>query len=163
MKKSLIILMCGILTIGMLGCGDNSKQTSSADPVENTQSNSTESKETVKEESKEKNIVLLDNEKCKISYTGIDNTGATGGKAKLIVENKTDKKITIQVRDVSLDGEMVEHICSIDVTPGKKSSNNGITVMQTKLNESSKMEGTFVVVTENDFINADKIEFSFEL
>ena len=58
---------------------------------------------------------------------------------------------------------MVEHICSIDVTPGKKSSNNGITVMQTKLNESSKMEGTFVVVTENDFINADEIEFSFEL
>ena len=162
MKKSLIILMCGMITIGMLGCG-NSDQTSSSNSAESTQTSSTKSEEPTKEEDKEKNVVLIDNEKCKISYNGIDNTGATGGKAKLIVENKTDKKITVQVRDVSLDDEMVEQICSIDVTPGKKSSNNGITVMKTKLNESSKIEGTFVVATENDFINADKIEFSFEL
>lgn len=38
MKKSLIILMCGILTIGMFGCGNNSKQENSPDISSNSQS-----------------------------------------------------------------------------------------------------------------------------
>ncbi|MBE6489171.1 MAG: hypothetical protein E7Z86_10735 [Methanosphaera stadtmanae] len=175
MKKSLIILLCGILTISMIGCGSNS-QTTSSKSIESTQSTSKNVKEskstdTIKVGDKEvpKEIkgdsVVLDNENYKITYIGIDNSNATGAKVKLKVENKLDKNITVQVENVSLDNEMVDTICSIEVTPGKQSSNSGITLTKLALDNSKalKLEGTFRIKLGDDAAHPNKEQFSFEI
>ena len=171
MKKSLIVLLCGILTIGIIGCGSNS-QTTSSKSTESTQSTSkSNNNDTIKVGNDEvpKEIkgdtVVLDNEQYKITYIGVDNAGAVGAKVKLKVENKSDKNITVQVENVSLNNEMVDTVCSIEVTPGKQSSNSGITLTKLALDNKNelKLEGTFRIKLGDDAAHPNKEQFSFQI
>lgn len=69
----------------------------------------------LKEESRE----IYRDENVIISYTGI-----TGDEdyynVNFIIENLSDRTITVQVRETSINGIMVTPICSIEVAPGKK-------------------------------------------
>lgn len=172
MKKSFILMLSAILTVGMLGCGNSqeSKKTST-EPATTTNTEKDKKQDTVTIDGKEipkiieGNKVLVDNDKCTITYTGVDNGHATGALVKLAVENKTDKKIIVQVRDVSLQNEMINTVCSIEVTPGKQSSKDGITIIGSALDNGStlKMEGTFSISIDTDFAHATKEQFSFEI
>jgi HRD ubiquitin ligase complex, ER membrane component len=68
-----------------------------------------------KEESRE----IYRDENVIISYTGI--TGDENDyDVNFIVENLSNRTITVQVRETSINGVMVNPICSIEVAPGKK-------------------------------------------
>lgn len=72
-----------------------------------------------KEESRE----IYRDENVIISYTGI-----TGDEdyynVNFIVENLSNRTMTVQVRETSINGIMVTPICSIEVSPGKKAFDN---------------------------------------
>lgn len=56
-----------------------------------------------------------------ISYDGMyrDDSFLGGYNVKLIVENLSDKTLVVQCRETSVNGYMVEPICSMEVAPKK--------------------------------------------
>ena len=71
----------------------------------------------------------------RITYTGFDSDSWISQKVKFRVENNSDKEYTVQVRDVSVNGFMMEPICSCDVLSGKK-ANDEITFWNSDLKEN---------------------------
>lgn len=69
--------------------------------------------------SKEESREIYKDENIIISYTGI-----TGDEnyydVNFIIENLSNRTITVQVRETSINGVMVNPICSIEVAPSKK-------------------------------------------
>lgn len=68
---------------------------------------------------KEESYEIYRDENVVISFAGI-----TGDEnyydVNLIVENRSSRSITVQVRETSINGIMVNPVCSIEVAPGKK-------------------------------------------
>ena len=65
------------------------------------------------------------------------------------IENNSDKNITVQTRDVSIDGFMVEAMFSCDVVAGKRAV-DAITFMESDL-------------TENEITAINDVELSFHV
>ena len=63
-----------------------------------------------------------EDENVKITYTGIEESYTTD--VKLTIENKSNKKIIVQARDVSVNGIMTKPIFSCNITPGKKANDS---------------------------------------
>lgn len=79
--------------------------------------------------------VLYDENDVKITYTGmIEDT--LGININLLVENSSDKSVTVQVRDFSIDGSSTDAICSIDVAPGTK-TNDDISIFSSEFEKNS--------------------------
>ena len=173
-KKFITLLILGVLGVTMVGCGNKEKEepkpTETKPPVTDTvkeeQKEETEEKVVEeKEESKETekkgdstvvkgdSTVIVDSKLVKISCTGKED-GITGLDIKLEIENKGDKKITVQVKETSADGVMVEPATSIDVMPGKKAV-DVMTIMEDNVKDVTQMEGVFDII---DASNWDTIE-----
>lgn len=80
------------------------------------------------------NKVIFNNMGVKITYTGIDNNWH-GTKIKLLIENNSGHDYTFQVRDVSVNGYMIEPMFSCDVKNGKK-ANDGFQFSDDDLNDN---------------------------
>lgn len=65
--------------------------------------------------------VLVDQNDVKITLTGVESS-FSGPDFKMLVENNRDEPITVQVRNASVNGIMVDPVCSTDVSPGKKTN-----------------------------------------
>ena len=92
---------------------------------------------------------LYNGNNIRIIYTGFDSNSWISRKVKFRVENNSDKDYTIQVRDVSVNGFMMEPICSCDVLSGMK-ANHEITFRNS-------------VLKENGIEKIDHIEFKFHI
>lgn len=57
-----------------------------------------------------------------------------GDNIKFLIENNSDKNITVQARNVSVNGFMVDSSMSADVAPGKK-SNDSLTISSSSMEE----------------------------
>ena len=68
------------------------------------------------------NSIIYEDEIVKITYTGIEESYSTD--VKLTIENLSDQGITVQARDVSINGIMVNPIFSCDVVAGKKANDS---------------------------------------
>ena len=67
--------------------------------------------------------------------TGLELHGSFfGSELKLLIENDTDNGITVQARNVSVNGYMVDTSMSVDVA-SKKKSNDALTFMERSLEE----------------------------
>ena len=86
---------------------------------------------------------------AKIVVTEKFNDEIFGPSYKVSVENKTDKKIIVQTRDVSIDGVMEEPIFSIEVTAGKKANDNMTFMNIEGLDNLKNLEGKLVIIDEN--------------
>lgn len=64
-------------------------------------------------------IILDDGGVVKITENGVTKD-YEGIHINLLIENDTEKSMTVQVRDTSINGFMVEPIFSSDIAPGKK-------------------------------------------
>lgn len=69
--------------------------------------------------------ILLNQEGIKITLKGLDVENWRGPEFKVLVENNTNEKYTIQVRNSSINGVMMDASFSCDVEAGKK-ANDGI-------------------------------------
>lgn len=147
LSKNIRLMLIGVVTMSFVACSspETSKvESGSATPVE-------EQKEETKEvlEVKQDEVVLVDDELARIVVTEKFNDEILGPSYKVSVENKTDKKIIVQTRDVSIDGVMEEPIFSAEVTAGKKANDN-MTFMNIESLEALKnLEGKLVIIDEN--------------
>lgn len=101
---------------------------------------------------------LLDQAGIKIFYTGIDYDGTFGTNVKFRVENATGKTYTVQAREVSVNGYMVDPIMSIEVAAGKK-ANDEMTFMKSYLEKNAittfdTIEMKFQIFASDDWSNS---------
>lgn len=94
--------------------------------------------------------VIYDNNGIKITYKGLSKSTILSRSTvefNLLIENNTNKDYTVQVRNFSINGYMVESIFSPSVAAGKK-INDAITVHDETL-------------TDNGITDCEDIEFKF--
>ncbi len=85
----------------------------------------------------------------KIIAKGISDDSIMGTDIILYLENNSDQSVTVQVRDMSVNGFMVDPIFSCEIEPGKHAI-DGITIL------SSYLE-------ENDITDIETVELSFHI
>ena len=73
--------------------------------------------------------VLYDENNIKITATGFRGDEIFGPEVSVLVENNSDKSITVQPRKGCVNGYMSNFQMSSDVAPGKK-ANDSITIME---------------------------------
>jgi len=79
---------------------------------------------------------LLDQDGIKITATGFEYDGSfLGHELTLLIENNSEQDITVQARNVSVNGYMVDSSMSADVAAGKK-ANDALTFTKTSLENS---------------------------
>ncbi len=74
----------------------------------------------------------MDQDNIKITLKSFDFDGVFGSSLQVLVENNSEEPVTVQTRDSSINGLMVESMFSCDVVPGKK-ANDSITFMESDL------------------------------
>lgn len=67
--------------------------------------------------------VLVEKDGVRITAKGFD-VGLFGPEMKILIENDTDKNLTVQDRDSSINGYMVGSLLSCDVAAGKKANDS---------------------------------------
>lgn len=107
------------------------QETEAAPETEDTAAPETEN--TAQSEESVVELVLLDESGIKITAKSLDKTGWLGPELKLLIENSTDKNLTVQINNVSINGYMVDASMSEDVAAGKK-ANGEITFFASSLN-----------------------------
>lgn len=128
MKRKIVKIMVAIVVVGALlaSCG-SSESTIDKEIVENA---GEEAEETTEEAAEEETAaetvtieetVLLDESGIKITATGLED-GRFGTDLKLLIENNGDKNVTVQARNSSVNGFMVDTMMSEDVVAGKKAN-----------------------------------------
>lgn len=84
----------------------------------------------------EEGTVLFDENNIKIVSKGVNEDAFLGKEILLYIANNTDESITVQVRDVSINGCMMNAIFSCELNPGKHAV-DGITFLDSELEENS--------------------------
>lgn len=129
MKKKIcygiLVLFMAIL---LVGCGKEEESGKTPSGVEKSSSSSSEKLNT-KAQIQEK--VIVDRDNVKITAKSIEYDGF-GVDIKLLIENNSSQNITVQTRDFSINGIMLDPSLSADVAPGKK-ANDSITLYESEL------------------------------
>lgn len=157
LKKSLGIIITGIMAMSLVACSEpetDKVESGSGTPTEEQQDQAKE------EEVQQEEIVLADDELVKIVVTEKkkDMFGAGYG---ITIENKSDKKIIVQARDISIDGTMQEPILSTEVMPGKKANDMMQFMEVTELENLKNTEGKLVVLGE-DFMDIQSYDIKID-
>lgn len=156
MKKLLPLILAALL---LTACGTSTGEVTPASSVEGavTAENPTAPEVTVAE------TVILDEAGIKITATALDIDNFMGPELKLLIENNSDKNLTVQTRSASVNGYMVDTTISEDVAAGKK-ANSGITFLSTDINRSgvetiADMEFSFHIYDAdwNTYLDTDQI------
>jgi hypothetical protein len=79
--------------------------------------------------------VVLDENGIKITAKGLDKDGLLGPEVKLLIENESGKDVTVQARNVSVNGYMMTTSMSADVVNGKK-ANDELIIMANSLEKA---------------------------
>ncbi len=83
--------------------------------------------------------VLVDQDGIKIVYQGLKTGGLMGPSILLYMENNTDQSVTIQQRNMSLNGFMIDGIFSCELEAGKKAVDD-ISIFDSDLEENDITE-----------------------
>lgn len=144
LKRISLILVLVLMLVFFVGCGEasdsgNNKEVSGANNVSDEEGkDKTEGQDEVEEELASEDMsvdeeVLFDEEGITITLKSLELDGIFGPSLRVLVENNTEDPITVQARDSSVNGVMVDAMFSCDVAPNKK-ANDEITL------ESSTLE-----------------------
>lgn len=143
MKKFLVILFACLMFFSLSSCvtitSNSSDKTptsvsnsTSSDPTSASNSTSSSNNSTNLDKITLAEQTVFDDEDIKISVKGMDNDSFWGPEIKLLVENNSQRNITVQIRDASINGFMISHLFSTDVASGKK-VNDGINFLKSDL------------------------------
>lgn len=155
MKKILSLIIAVALSVSLGACGrsskDNSQEPSS---ISQNGAGSGEAQGAAPSQTQDVNIsetVLIDEANVKVTAKGLDANGLFGPEVKLLIENNSEKDLTFQCRNASVNGYMVETMMSTDVIQGKK-ANDSLVFMKTDLEASgiktiADMEFSFHIFT----------------
>lgn len=136
----LVLAAFALMALGSSGDGEEVKAPASVSGgnVQETKDQSNKAEEQVEETEPAKTevtveeMVLLDEADIKVTAKGFDADGLLGPEIKLLIENNSQIGLTVQVRNVSVNGYMVETMLSSDVAAGKK-ANDELTFMKSDL------------------------------
>lgn len=141
MKKVLSALISIGLLASLTGCTIQIPATSDSNPSVATDTNSTHESDitpdealTSEPEPQQENVVLYDENGIKISYRSIEE-GFLGKEMNLEIQNTTQINYTIQARDMSVNGYMLDPIFSCDIAAGKR-ANDYITLPSYELEDN---------------------------
>lgn len=138
-KRMFVLVMAMCLMFAFCGCGvDMEDGANDKTPV----GGETGSKEDGGDEGNKKpekvtlaETVLFEKDGIKVTATGMEE-GFMGTSIKVLIENNSDKSITVQAEDCSINGLMIDPMFSAEVAAGKK-ANDEITFMSSYLKESN--------------------------
>lgn len=153
------ILLCGGIAVTGIACSSDSSSTGSTSVTTSSESN------TIANESEVAEVVLMDDDNFKVTYTG-KNEGSLGAEIKLLIENKADRTLCLQTEEVSVDGLMTNSdIFSSEVSAGMKAKDS-ITIMDEdieSLDDLKNIKGKFVVCDLNDWdFESYRVDFSID-
>lgn len=123
----------------------------------------------VKQSFDDSGSVLFEEKGFKVVAKDVDEKGFLGPKLNLYIENNSAKDVTFQVRDVSVNGYMINTIFSSDVLSGKVAFDD-ITIMKSDMEKNnltkiSDMELYFHIFESkswNTILDTDIITITFE-
>ena len=109
--------------------------------------------------------VLLDQNGIKITVKSLNTNGIFGPELKMLFENSSEQNVTIQARNTSVNGYMIEPMMSVDIASGKK-ANDSMTLSSSELERAgiktiADIEFNFHVFNSdswNDLFNSDTIK-----
>lgn len=172
MRKIAALVLC--LALLLVGCGSNNAQETGQEESTFSVTESSKATEsivaTVETESPVPEVasitetVLVDELGIKITAKSIDYDDWYGPAIKLLIENNTDTGLTVQCRNASVNGYMVDSLISCDVASGKK-ANDELTIYKSSLEQCgidtiADIEFTFHIFTTDgwdDFLDTDPI------
>lgn len=178
MKRLLAIVLAAVLLVALVACGvdgggqlqkpsDVSSGGENTKPTKSEEGQQTEPQQTEPQtqEATVEEAVVLDEKGVKITVKRLEDKGLFGPELKLLLENESGVDLTVQVRDCSINGYMIEPMMSADVVDGKK-ANDGITFMRSDLEACgidtiADMEFSFHIFTTEDwetFMDTEKIQ-----
>lgn len=139
MKRLGILVLMVLMAFSVSGCtgstggGTSGQEALSANTEEETAAEETaggtEEAATIQE------TVLLEDSGVKITATALDEEAFMGPELKVKIENTSGRNLTVQCRDVSVNGFMVDPIFSCDIVDGKTAMDS-ITFMSSELEEA---------------------------
>ncbi len=168
-KKLLAALLALTLALSFAACGGGGGGSSAqgpSTPVDDTKPSEPEqSQEATIEEQ-----VLFDNQGLKITATKLKTDPFMGPVLYLLIENNTETDLTVQTRNVSVNGYMADPIFSSDVAAGKK-VNDTVDFMSSQMelcgiDDIADIELSFHVFTTDDWetvIDTDPIQIKTSL
>lgn len=154
MKKIFSIIISLSVLLSLAACGTPSN--SDVQTPSNVSPDSSSSQQgTIN--SKDASIVetiLLDEAGVKITAKSLGDS-MWGSEVKILIENNSEKNLTVQARNSSINGYMVENMLSADVAAGKK-ANDSITFMSSDMElcgieAIASMEFSFHIFTTDDW------------
>lgn len=122
MKKRNLLLIAG-LAVSLSACGGGTSEPSSN--TDETTIQETDEPETSEEAASDLSIeqqTIFDQDGITISVTGITEDSLFGPELNLLIENNSDKNITVQARKSAINGYMISATMSSDVASGKKAN-----------------------------------------
>lgn len=138
MKKYKAIILSLILALALSACSPAPSTENDRLPV-NTQAttpvqsnNTTETTVYLATEVTLEEQVIFDKDGIKVTVKGLSSDDFFGPAVKVLVENGSDQNITVQTRNCSVNGLMMEPMFSCDVAAGKK-ANDTIAFMTSQL------------------------------
>lgn len=148
--------------------GKSESNDSKANNADKTESKAT--KQPAAKATKEPSIsieeaVLLDQNGIKITVKSLNTNGIFGPELKMLFENSSEQNVTIQARNTSVNGYMIEPMMSVDIASGKK-ANDSMTLSSSELERAgiktiADIEFNFHVFNSdswNDLFNSDTIK-----
>lgn len=148
MKKTIAITLALILIISLAACGNSSSSevkepsnvsgtvtdggSKQAEHDNISDDNDNKSEQTEQGEITVTETVLVDESGVKITAKSLSMDEILGPELKLLIENNSGKDLTIQCRNASVNGYMVETMMSVDIVNGKK-ANDELTFMESDL------------------------------
>ncbi|MDD4112897.1 MAG: hypothetical protein PHC56_07695 [Herbinix sp.] len=147
MKRIFLVLFVLTLLISISSCDSSKDDTNDkkvsddSNQIEDNTSEDGEKKEGEDgEESENKDItideqVIYEGNDIIVTATGFDSNDLFGPSISVLIENNSDKNITVQSRNSSVNGLMIDTMFSADVSAGKK-ANDAITFSSSELEVS---------------------------
>lgn len=144
MKRVLSLIIAATLAISLAACGSLSTN------GDNNQQEADGQTASIAE------TVLVDESGVKITAKSL-NTDETlfNAEIKLLIENNTDANLTVQCRNASVNGYMVDTMMSVDVAAGKKANDalifDSSDLETCGINTIADMEFSFRIFTTEDW------------
>ncbi len=187
MKKLLTLMLALALVLSLAACvistdtdeeikkpsnvevGETENNGTNGDNIENSDTNDGNTENNNQQPSKTEvtieQTVLLDESGIKITAKSLNMDGLFGPEIKLLIENNSGKNLTVQCRNVSVNGYMVETMMSVDIVNGKKANDN-ITFMSSDFDacgiiDIADIELSFHIFTTEDwetYLDTDQIQ-----
>ena len=150
MNKVLSYLIVLVLVFSLSSCSD-SEASEEGNKVESNEEVTSNNNQDLITEVSIVETVLLDEANIKITAKEIVDDSIFGTELKLLIENNSDKSLTVQAHNTSVNGYMIDSMMSVDVASGKK-SNDSMTFFSSDLEASgiemiADMEFSFHIFT----------------